>query len=65
MYHVTENQSTAEELVQPSGMGLLLYRISFTHPRQIPEIILVRYLGTPHFLSQEMLERKCKLLADL
>ncbi|XP_078343120.1 mediator of RNA polymerase II transcription subunit 1-like [Oculina patagonica] len=38
-YHVTENQSTAEEPVQSSGMGLLLYRIGFTHPRQIPEII--------------------------
>lgn len=39
VYHVTENQSTAEELVQPSGMGLLLYRIGFTHPSHIPEIL--------------------------
>jgi len=39
VYHVTENQSTAEELVQPSGMGLLLFRIGFTHPSQIPDII--------------------------
>lgn len=43
VYHVTENQSSAEELVQPSGMGLLLYRIGFTHPSHIPEIIPVRF----------------------
>lgn len=39
VYHVTENQSTTDELVQPSGMGLLLFRISFTHASQIPDII--------------------------
>lgn len=39
IYHVTESQSTPEELVQPSGMGLLLYRIAFTHPSHIPKIL--------------------------
>ena len=43
VYHVTENQSTTDELVQPSGMGLLLYRIAFTHPRHIPKMIEVRH----------------------
>ncbi|XP_068758500.1 mediator of RNA polymerase II transcription subunit 1-like isoform X2 [Montipora capricornis] len=38
-YHVTENQSTPDELVQPSGMGLLLYRIAFTHPSHIRKVL--------------------------
>ena len=29
--------------MQPSGMGLLLYRIAFTHPSHIPKILEVRY----------------------
>lgn len=38
-YHVTESQSTPDELVQSSGMGLLLYRIAFTHPSHIPKVL--------------------------
>ena len=42
-YHVTENQATPDELVQPSGMGLLLYRIAFTHPSHIRKVLEVRF----------------------
>lgn len=51
MYHVTENQSTTDELAQPSGMGLLLFRISFTHASQIPDIIPVQYTSPLSFAT--------------